>query len=97
MIYRAGAPAALRFLQPRGRFNIIVHGLQKLTWIKNEPLELSHRDHIVTSEASLRDIMTVPPASAEAYTAQRQRQMQTRLRLEELRDERELEADRGWH
>lgn len=56
-----------------------------------------NRDHIVTSEASLRDIMTVPPASAEAYTAQRQRQMQTRLRLEELRDERELEADRGWN
>jgi len=56
-----------------------------------------NRDHIVTSEASLREIMTAPPTSAETHAAQRQRQMQTRLRLEEKREERELAADRGWH
>jgi hypothetical protein len=56
-----------------------------------------NRDHIVTSEASLRDIMTAPAATAEAHAAQRKRMMETRLRLEELRDERALAADRGWH
>lgn len=56
-----------------------------------------NRDHVVTNEASLRDIMTAPAASAEAHAAQRRRQMKTRLRLEELRDERELAADGGWH
>lgn len=56
-----------------------------------------NRDHNVLSEASLHDIMTAPPSSAEAHAAQRQRQLQVRLHLEALRDERELEADRGWH
>lgn len=56
-----------------------------------------NRDHIVKNEASLRDIMTTPAATAEAHAAQRRRQMETRLRLEEMRDERELAADRGWH
>lgn len=55
-----------------------------------------NHDHVVTSEASLRDIMTVPAATAEAHAALRKRQMDTRLRLEELRDERALAADRGW-
>ena len=55
-----------------------------------------NRDHIVTSEASLREIMTTPAANAEAYADKRKRQMETRLRLEEMRDERDLAADRGW-
>jgi len=56
-----------------------------------------NRDHLVSNEATLRDIMTAPPTSAEAHAAQRQRQLQTRLRLEALREERELALDRGWH
>ncbi|MDK6080360.1 hypothetical protein [Massilia varians] len=56
-----------------------------------------NRAHDVRSEASLRDIMTTPPISADVHTSLRQRQLETRLRLEALKDERELEADRGWH
>ena len=56
-----------------------------------------NRDHLVSNEATLRDIMTAPPTSAEAHAARRQRQLQTRLRLEALREERELALDRGWH
>lgn len=56
-----------------------------------------NRDHLVSSEVSLHDIMTAPLTSAEAHAAQRQRQMQARLRVEALREERELAADRGWH
>lgn len=56
-----------------------------------------NRDHLVRNEATLRDIMTAPPTSAEAHAAQRQRQLQTRLRLEALREEREMALDRGWH
>ena len=56
-----------------------------------------NRANDVRSEASLRDIMTAPPTSADVHTAMRQRQLETRLRLEALRDERELAADRGWH
>lgn len=56
-----------------------------------------NRDHIVSNDASLREIMTAPPSSAQAHAALRQRQMETRLRLEALKDERDLAADRGWH
>lgn len=56
-----------------------------------------NRDHLDKSEASLHDIMTVPPTPAAAHAAQRQQQMATRLRLEALREERALALDRGWH
>lgn len=53
------------------------------------------RDHLVSNGAMLRDTMTAPPASAETHTAQRQ--LQRRLCLEALREERELALDGGWH
>jgi len=55
-----------------------------------------NRHHLDSSEASLDEIMTAPPTSAEAHAAQRQRRMQARLRVEELREERELDDEHGW-
>jgi len=56
-----------------------------------------NRDHLDRNQASLHDIMTAPATPAAAHAAHRQQQMETRLRLEALREERALALDRGWH
>lgn len=46
-----------------------------------------------SNAASLNELMTAPPMSAEAHAVVQKRRIATRRRLEDLRESREVEAD----
>ena len=50
-------------------------------------------DNSGSNAASLAELMTAPPMSAEAHAHVQQRRIATRRRLEDLRESREVEAD----